>query len=78
LGVGGAAAVACDQEFAAGAQRGFDRLRYRRDRAEQRAILRRALQGTQRAVEVSVDKVVGVRRSGYVPSFSPEPRAIDE
>ena len=70
LRVGGAAAVAGNQQLAAGAQRAFDRLRDRGDQAQKRAILRCVLQGGQRPVEKAGDKIVVLRRASHVPSLS--------
>ena len=74
LRVGGAAAVAGNQELAAGTQRAFDRLRDRGDQAQKLAILRRVLQGGQRPVEKGGDKIVVIRRASHVPSLSMRPR----
>jgi hypothetical protein len=65
LRIGGAAAIAGDQELAAGAQRHFDRLRDLGDKPQQRGIFGRRLQGCKRPVEKAGDKSVVVRLSSH-------------
>ena len=69
LRIGSAAAIAGNQELAAGAHRGFDCLRDRTDQRAQLAIRRRFLQRGERPVEKAGEQVIVVRPFSHVSSF---------
>lgn len=76
LRIGGAAAIAGDEELAAGAHARFDRVRDFTDQPQQRGVLGRGLQGCERPVEKAGDKSVVVRLSSHGPSLCRQGRQL--